>query len=39
MVRHGLNHSRPAPSEPIRACAPSEATSATLVENSAGICA
>ena len=39
MVRQGLNHSLPAPSEPMRACTPSEMTSAALVANSAGICA
>jgi hypothetical protein len=39
IVRQGLNHSLPAPSEPMRACTPSETTSAALVANSAGICA
>src|SRR5215831_10697351 len=30
IVRHGLNHSLPVPSAPMRACTPSEATSAGL---------
>ncbi len=38
MVRQGLNHSFPAPSVPMRACTPSEATSTALVAKRAGIC-
>jgi hypothetical protein len=39
IVRQGLNHSRPAPSVPMRACTPSDTTSAALKAKSAGICA
>ncbi len=39
MVRHGLNHSFPAPTVPMRACTPSLATSAALYVKSAGTCA
>ena len=39
IVRQGLNHSRPAPSEPIRACTPSEMISAAFVVKREGICA
>jgi hypothetical protein len=37
IVRHGLNHSLPAPTAPMQACTPSEAISVALYVNSDGM--